>query len=114
MSAAELAQRLRDGAVPGLKNSKGMPSEDFRNGWEKGHQEGQKFGYERGLRNGGLVIANEMRVLLCALIAAHKRCDDGAFSSTVVMAQRSLSVHVNFSDEDWNLFRCDAPRNGAP
>jgi hypothetical protein len=114
MSAAALAQQLRAGAVPGLENSKAMPSEDFRDGWERGMTEGEKFGYERGLRNAGWKTAQEMRVLFCALITAHKRRDESAFWATVEIAKQNLSQHANFNAEDWALFRRDAPREESP
>ena len=104
MSAKELAQKLRDKGLQGLGDGKGVPSEDFRNGWEDGFQQGQEFGYERGLRNVGCLIADEMRVLLCALVAAHKHGDDSAFWATVAITRTNLSLHATFSEEDWALF----------
>lgn len=114
MSAAALAQRLRNGEIPGVGKSNDMPSEDFRNGWEKGYVEGEGFGYERGLRNAKWRTAQEMRVLFCALITAHKRHDDSAFFASVEIAKHHLSQYANFDDEDWALFRLDIPRKDAP
>jgi hypothetical protein len=57
-------------------------------------------------------MAQEMRVLLCALITAHKRKDNTAFFATVDIAKKTLSEYANFSDEDWAVFRGDSPRRG--
>jgi len=55
-------------------------------------------------------IANEMRVLFCALITAHKRKDFNAFWATVEIAKTTLSKYANFNDDDWAVFRNDKPR----
>lgn len=58
----------------------------------------------------GWKVAQEMRVLFCALITAHKRKDEIAFYATVEIVKKSLSQYANFDEEDWALFRRDVPR----
>ena len=55
-------------------------------------------------------IANEMRVLFCALVTAHKREDSLAFWATVAITKSIISKYANFDDEDWDVFRSDIPR----
>lgn len=67
-----------------------------------------------GKRFAEYIVAQEMRVLFCALITAHKRHDDSAFFATVEIAKHHMSKYVDFDDEDWALFRRDIPRKDAP
>ena len=82
--------------------------------WAKGFHEGAAEGYEAGNGSGKAIgqweAANEMRVILCALITAHKREDGLAFWATVEIAKTTLGKYANFDDEDWALFRGDSKR----
>lgn len=82
--------------------------------WGHGFHAGERDGYELGKNEGegftGYKIANEMRVLFCALITAHKRNDYRAFYATVEIVKTTLSKYCNFNEEDWAVFRNDCPR----
>ena len=52
-------------------------------------------------------MANEMRVLFCALVTAYKRNDSLAFWATVEITKKTLRQHINISDEEWHVFRSD-------
>lgn len=54
-------------------------------------------------------MANQMRVLFCALITAHKRNDGLAFYATVEIVKGVLGKYVNFNEEHWAVFRRDIP-----
>ena len=58
-------------------------------------------------------MAQEMRVLFCALVTAHKRNDNSAFWATVDIAKVVIGQHANFNEEDWALFRRDTPRTDS-
>ncbi len=72
--------------------------------------EDYKMGENAGYDVAKWHIAQEMRVLFCALITAHKRDDNSAFFATVDIAKTTLAKYVRFNDEDWALFRGDHPR----
>ena len=82
--------------------------------WDDGFNAGMKEGHELGEGSGrcftGWKIAQEMRVLFCALITAHKRHDGLAFYATIEILKTTLSKYANFNDEDWAVFRRDVPR----
>lgn len=82
--------------------------------WGHGFNEGKRAGFDCGNEWGETTIkmsmANEMRVLFCALITAHKRNDEFAFYATVEIVKTILSKYWNFNDEDWAVFRKDCPR----
>jgi hypothetical protein len=82
--------------------------------WGHGYNVGEKNGVEIGTNSGeflaGHKIANEMRVILCALITAHKREDSNAFWATVEIAKTVVGKYANFNDEDWAVFRKDSAR----
>ena len=63
-----------------------------------------------GYSYAGYKIANEMRVILCALITAHEREDSSAFWATVEIAKTVVGKYANFNDEDWAVFRKDSAR----
>ena len=78
----------------------------FNTGMAEGHDLGEGAG--RGLAE--WKIANEMRVLFCALITAHKRHDGLAFYATIEIVKTVLSKYANFDEEDWAVFRRDVAR----
>ena len=62
-------------------------------------------GFQHGTFSQGHEIAQAMRVLLCALMAAHKRNDEAAFLATFEIAKHQLSKYDDFNNHDWYLFR---------
>jgi hypothetical protein len=70
--------------------------------FRSGEAIGEKYGQHK--------VADEMRVILCALITAHKRKDTMAFWSTVEIAKTVLGKYAIFNEEDWALFRNDRLR----
>ena len=79
-------------------------SKQWGHGFNTGLSEGHEIGEGTGRCSTGWHIAQEMRVLFCALITAHKREDYSAFYATVEIAKTTLSKYVNFNDEDWAVF----------
>ena len=79
--------------------------------WGHGFNAGERSGVELGEASGraitGYDLAQQMRVILCSLITAHKKDDFCAFWASVEIAKTTLSQYANFSDEDWRLFRGD-------
>lgn len=77
--------------------------------WGHGFHSGEKNGVEIGVAEGRAIaewkIANEMRVLFCALISAHKREDHNAFWATVEIAKSTIGKYANFDENDWSVFR---------
>ena len=71
-------------------------SEDFSSGNEIGRADGRYH------------LAQQMRVLVCALVTAHKRDDSNAFWATVEIIKVTLGNEATFSDSDWAIFRGDA------
>ena len=65
---------------------------------------GQKFGEEHGKYE----LAQQMRVLVCALVTAHQKADFHAFWATVEIIKSHLNVYVSFDEEDWDIFRGEA------
>lgn len=63
--------------------------------------EGKKFGEWFG----NVKLAQKMRVILCALITAHKKQDEEAFWATVEIAKATIGERINFSEEEWAIFR---------
>jgi hypothetical protein len=80
-------------------------SKQWGAGFHKGVADGFKSGDKLGSVVGQYKMANEMRVLFCALITAHTKKDDSAFWSTVEIAKATLNQHANFSDAEWDIFR---------
>ena len=82
--------------------------------WGHGYSVGEMNGFKEGVINGEgyaeYKIANEMRVILCALITAHDRDDSSAFWATVEIAKTVVGKYANFNDEDWAVFRKDSAR----
>lgn len=66
-------------------------------------------GEKIGKKCGSYFVAEEMRVLFCALITAHKREDERAFYATVEIAKTTLNKYATYDDEEWSLFRGDVP-----
>ena len=60
--------------------------------------------------NDSIQLAHEMRVILCALITAHKREDSNSFWATVEIAKTHLGTYAAFSDDEWAVFRDDKKR----
>lgn len=85
-------------------------SKQWGHGFHSGMSEGIDIGEGQGKCLNGYFMANEMRVLLCALITSHKRRDEQAFFATVEIAKATVGKYANFSDEDWAVFRGDHPR----
>jgi len=54
-------------------------------------------------------MAQEVRVLICSLNAAHNVRDEMAFMSAIEVAKLTLSKYANFNDEDWSLFQPHKP-----
>ena len=88
-------------------------SSQWGHGFYKGAVEGVKSGQENGETVGKYMLANQMRVLLCALIAAHKKEDHSAFWSTVEIAKATLNQSANFTDDEWAIFRNDKSKEQA-
>lgn len=77
--------------------------------------------YAEGLRQGAermnrayastatYLMAQEVRVLICSLNAAHNVRDEMAFMSAIEVAKLTLSKYANFNDEDWSLFQPHKP-----
>lgn len=82
--------------------------------WGHGYNTGTMDGFREGTNSGESMaqwkVANEMRVILCALITAHKREDANAFWATVEIAKAVAGKYVNFNDEDWAVFSGDSRR----
>ena len=88
-------------------------SKQWGHGFNKGMAEGHEAGEGAGHDMAAWKIANEMRVLFCALITAHKREDPNAFWATVEIAKATVGKYANFDDEDWAVFRGDTARRDA-
>lgn len=67
--------------------------------------EGFKTGNKLGESTGFYMMANQMRVLFCALITAHQKKDDLAFWSTVEIVKANINQHAVFTDKEWDIFR---------
>jgi len=80
-------------------------SKQWGHGFNKGMSEGHDLGEGEGRCLAEWKMANEMRVLLCALITAHKREDSNAFWATAEIAKTVIGKYAVFDDEDWAVFR---------
>jgi hypothetical protein len=67
-------------------------------------------GQQSGEAIAGWRIAQEMRVLFCALVQLGKKGDSSAYWAMVKIIQNNLSQYVNFEEEDWAIFRGDWPK----
>lgn len=88
-------------------------SKQWGHGYAKGSMEGFAEGRALEENANGYFLANEMRVLLCALITAHKQQDELAFWATVEVAKKALSHHANFDEKDWKIFDGRRPLESA-
>ena len=88
-------------------------SKQWGHGFNKGLHEGYEIGEGAGRGMSEWKIANEMRVLFCALITAHEREDTNAFWATVEIAKVTVWKYAIFDDEDWSVFRGDTPSREA-
>ena len=72
------------------------------------HEQCKAFedGFNSGKAVGQLLMAEEMLVLFCALITAHKVAPV-AFWPTVEIVKKTLASYAGFDDDDWAMFRKD-------
>lgn len=75
--------------------------------YERGFNEGFKTGVGNEKTVSQYFMAQEMRVLFCALITAQKVNDSIAFFATVEIVKKTLSAYANFEEKDWDIFRTD-------
>lgn len=82
-------------------------SKQWGHGFNTGSVEGRTLGEADGRGLAQWEMANEMRVLFCALITSHKRDDANAFWATVEIAKTTIGKYANFDEDDWAVFRND-------
>ena len=87
-------------------------SKQWGHGFYTGSIEGRALGESEGAGISQWTIANEMRVILCALITSHKREDENAFWATVEIAKVVIGKYADFDDGDWAVFRSDQRGRG--
>lgn len=98
----EIEEQQRKKAEQDDSDFKPIPGEELKNARAEAFVHGEFIGSYN--------TAQQMRVLFCALITAHKREDHTAFWATVEIAKHQLSSWANFDAEDWALFRDDTKR----
>lgn len=79
-------------------------SKQWGHGFATGAAEGFADGRALEQEATSYLVANEMRVLFCALITAHKRDDENAFWATVELTKKVLGTYANFDEKDWRVF----------
>lgn len=79
-------------------------SKQWGHGFATGAAEGFAEGQALEKNATAYTVANEMRVLLCAIITAHKQEDELAFWATVELAKKALGSYANFDEKQWRIF----------
>jgi hypothetical protein len=80
----------------------GLNNENYKifiDGHDMGGAEGAAFAQWK--------MANDMRILFCALITCYKKEDYLGVESMIEIIKNNLSQYVKFKDEDWAVFRND-------
>jgi hypothetical protein len=85
-----------------IENMLGLNEQDFKN-----FQDGHDMAEAEGAAFSQWKMANDMRILFCALITCYKREDYLGVESTIEIIKNNLSQYVKFKDEDWAVFRND-------
>ena len=83
---------------------------EYEKGYKKGYEEGSvglECCVQSGKADANYLMAEEMRVLFCALITAHKVNDYGAFYATIEIVKKTLAAHIKYEDKHWDIFRTD-------
>lgn len=93
-------------------------SKQWGHGYATGAAEGFSDGKALEKQATAYEVAQEMRVLICALVTAYKQEDSIAFWATVELAKKALGAYANFENRHWSVFdgrqtacrgKCDHP-----
>ena len=79
--------------------------------WGHGFFKGIVEGEQTGKSLSGFEIAMQFRVLLSALVVAHKNGDEQAFYSTISIAQAVILQHTNLEKSSFKVFDCPDPKS---